>query len=30
MAVSAVSLLQVLVPAVVLWLPDLIFGEDLW
>jgi TRAP-type transport system large permease protein len=29
-AVSAVSLLLVFAPAVVLWLPDWIFGKDLW
>jgi TRAP-type C4-dicarboxylate transport system permease large subunit len=30
LAVSAVSLLLIFVPEVVLWLPDLIFGKDLW
>jgi tripartite ATP-independent transporter DctM subunit len=30
LAVSAVSLLLVFVPQVVLWLPDWIFGKDLW
>jgi len=30
LAVSAVSLLLIFVPAVVLWLPDWIFGKDLW
>ena len=29
LAVSAVSLLLVFVPEVVLWVPDLIFGKDL-
>ena len=30
LAVSAVSLLLIFVPEVVLWLPDWIFGKDLW
>jgi len=29
LAVSAVSLVLIFVPQVVLWLPDLIFGKDL-
>ena len=29
LAVSAVSLVLIFVPEVVLWLPDLIFGKDL-
>jgi TRAP-type transport system large permease protein len=30
LAVSAVSLLLIFVPAVVLWLPDWLFGKDVW
>ena len=30
LAVSAVALVLVFTPALVLWLPDLIFGKDLW